>query len=77
MRFTPCACGMQYLVRLDRQPWMRLIPTRRHYFCAKCKNRQLLPRRAFVSWWLPGPPPSSSLPAPDTRAPRAQARANR
>jgi len=53
LRFTPCACGTQYLVRLDRHAWMRLVPTRRHYFCAKCKETQFVPRHAGVSWWLP------------------------
>lgn len=62
MRLTPCECGPEYLVRLNREGWMRWIPTRRHYFCAKCKERQLLPRRAFVSWWLPNAPMSSLPP---------------
>ncbi|HET8745072.1 MAG TPA: hypothetical protein VFM98_05680 [Ramlibacter sp.] len=53
LRLTPCSCGLQYLVRMNRAPWMRLVPTRRHYFCAKCKQPQFLPRRAFASWWLP------------------------
>lgn len=71
LRLTPCACGIQYLVRLNRATWMRLIPTRRHYFCAKCKTTQLLPRRAFacVSWWMP------SAPADLERADAARARA--
>ena len=56
LRLTPCHCGLQYLVRLNRAAWMRLWPTRRHYFCAKCKHRQFLPRRALVSWWLPEAP---------------------
>lgn len=55
MRFTACACGLQYFVRLKRLAWMCLVPTRRHYFCAKCRERQFLPGRALrlVSWSLP------------------------
>jgi hypothetical protein len=69
-RFTPCACGIQYLVRLDREPWMRWIPTRRHYFCAKCRQTQLLPRCAFasVSWWMPTAPSALDEPADATPA---------
>lgn len=53
LRFTACTCGMQYLVRLNADAWMKVIPTRRHYFCAKCRTRQFVPRKSLVSWWLP------------------------
>lgn len=52
LRFTSCRCGIEYLVRLRREAWMKLIPTRRHYFCAKCKDTQFTPRRD-AGWWLP------------------------
>ena len=44
MKLTPCDCGLQYLVRLDRALWMRLVPGRRHYFCVRCRCHQLLSR---------------------------------
>ena len=56
LRLTPCDCGSQYLVRLNRMAWMRIVPTRRHYFCAKCRDRQFVPRHEMVSWWLPQAP---------------------
>ena len=80
MKLTPCSCGLQYLVRLNRALWMRCIPTRRHYFCAKCKPRQLLPRSAFASWWLPSHPQAdavSSLPPIDAEPRGLQMRAQR
>jgi hypothetical protein len=66
LRFTACDCGIQYLVRIDRDAWMRAWQTRRHYYCAKCKSRQLLPRNALVSWWMPRE--SAQVPRPP-RAP--------
>jgi hypothetical protein len=53
LRFTACDCGIQYLVRIDRDAWMRVWQIRRHYYCAKCKDRQFLPRSSLVSWWMP------------------------
>ena len=70
LRITPCSCGEQYLVRLNRSTWMRFVPGRRHYFCAKCKQRQWLPRRAFASWWLPAAPEASSSMGPLEAEPR-------
>lgn len=48
VRLSKCDCPAEYLVRIDRDLWMRLFQSRRHYFCAHCKSRQFLPRRAFV-----------------------------
>jgi ribosomal protein L37AE/L43A len=53
LRFSACSCGVRFLVRIDREWWMRLMFFRRHYYCPRCKTRQLLPRKAFVSAWLP------------------------
>ena len=63
VRFEACGCGTQYLVRLNRDLWMRLFQTRRHYFCAKCKTRQFLPRSALVTWWVPRDAVRSEPPA--------------
>ena len=51
MKLSLCDCGVAYLVRLNRSLWMRFVPGRRHYFCVRCKEHQLLSRanlrRAF------------------------------
>jgi hypothetical protein len=44
MRWSCCGCDVRFLVRLDRRLWMRAVPGRRHYFCARCKAHQFLSR---------------------------------
>jgi len=44
MRWSWCGCEVRFLVRLDRRLWMRLVPGRRHYYCARCKAHQFLSR---------------------------------
>lgn len=48
MKWSWCGCDVRLLVRLTRRPWMRILRSRRHYFCAKCKERQFLSRRTLL-----------------------------
>ncbi|GAB3777581.1 hypothetical protein GCM10028796_56900 [Ramlibacter monticola] len=44
MRWSWCGCNIRFLVRLDRLPWMRLVPGRRRYYCSMCEADQFLAR---------------------------------
>jgi hypothetical protein len=48
LRLTACCCGARNLVRVDRSFWMRLVPTRRHYYCPLCRSNQFLSWRAVL-----------------------------
>lgn len=39
--FTPCKCPAHYLKRVERTPWMRLLPWLKAYQCAHCGKLQL------------------------------------
>lgn len=39
--FQSCGCTPNHLYRVERRPWMRLLPWRRLYQCANCKKLQL------------------------------------
>jgi len=39
--FQSCSCTPNHLYRIERRPWMRLLPWRRLYQCANCKKLQL------------------------------------
>jgi len=58
MRWSWCGCNVRFLVRLDRLPWMRLVPGRRRYFCAMCECDQFLSRHS-VRKALPAGMPSN------------------
>jgi hypothetical protein len=45
LKLTTCGCGTASLVRLRRSWWMRLLPNRRRYQCARCGADLLLDRR--------------------------------
>ena len=45
VKLTTCGCGMASLVRLRRSWWMRLMPNRRRYYCARCDSDLLVDRR--------------------------------
>lgn len=47
MLWTPCDCGLRFLVRLNRTFWMRLVPGRRHYYCVRCSSHELLAREGL------------------------------
>jgi hypothetical protein len=47
MLWTPCDCGLRFLVRLNRELWMRLVPGRRHYYCVRCRSHELLSREGL------------------------------
>jgi hypothetical protein len=48
LKLTACNCGARGLVRIDRAFWMRLVPTRRLYYCPACETRQFLTRSAVL-----------------------------
>lgn len=58
VKLTPCGCGARNLVRIDRSFWMRLVPTRRYYFCPVCRSNQFLSRKAVTRALLSAPPPA-------------------
>lgn len=39
--FQACDCTVDHLYRVERRPWMRLLPWLRLYQCANCKKLQL------------------------------------
>ena len=49
LRWAWCGCDVRRLVRLDRRPWMRLIPDRRLYYCGCCQAHQLLSRAGVAA----------------------------
>lgn len=43
MKLTACGCGTEYLERIERSWWMRLLfPRRRLYYCSACRTKRLL-----------------------------------
>lgn len=44
VKLNPCECGPAFLIRMNRSCWMRLIPTRRLYYCARCDMEMFLTR---------------------------------
>lgn len=44
VRLTTCDCGPDFLIRMNRSWWMRLIPERRFYYCARCDTEMFLSR---------------------------------
>lgn len=63
LRLTACTCGAHGLVRVDRALWMRLFPTRRHYYCPACRASLFLSRDA-VTRALVAPPQRPAPPRP-------------
>jgi hypothetical protein len=68
LRFTACDCGARGLVRVERSFWMRLVFTRRHYYCPSCRANLLLSRRAVLAA-LAAPPAPRELPLPTAMEP--------
>lgn len=42
MLWSRCECEVRFLVRRDPDAWMKLVPGRRPYYCARCHQNQLL-----------------------------------
>lgn len=45
MRLKTCDCGPAFLIRINGSWWMRLMTTRRLYYCARCDTELFLTRR--------------------------------
>ena len=44
LRLFSCGCGSQFLRRIHRAWWMRLLPGFGQYLCLRCDRRVLRPR---------------------------------
>jgi hypothetical protein len=47
VRLKTCDCGPAFLIRTNRSWWMRWIPSRRLYYCARCDSEMFLTREAL------------------------------
>lgn len=45
VRLKRCDCGPAFLTRMNRSWWMRLLTSRRLYYCAKCDTELFITRR--------------------------------
>lgn len=64
VKVTLCECGPAYLLRTNRSWWMRLIRSRRLYYCARCDLEMFLTRDALRSLV-----PDTTTPAPISMSP--------
>jgi len=46
LKFGPCGCGPEFLVRIERTWWMRVFTWKRLYFCTQCRRRLFMARPA-------------------------------
>jgi hypothetical protein len=44
LKLSPCECGPEFLVRIERAWWMRVFTWKRLYFCTQCRRRLLIAR---------------------------------
>jgi hypothetical protein len=61
LRLFSCGCGPQFLRRIHRAWWMRLLPGFGQYLCLRCDQRVLRPRLR-QQWFFDARPPG---PGPD------------
>lgn len=65
MRLSVCACGTEHLERIERSWWMRLLfPSRRLYWCSRCRRRQLIRKVLRMQAAPEAPLPGSREPTP-------------
>lgn len=62
VRLTTCDCGPAFLIRANRSGWMRLISSRRLYYCARCDTEMFVTRKHMVASAESGRPPLAALP---------------
>jgi hypothetical protein len=55
LKLSPCGCGAEFLVRIERSWWMRVFTWKRLYFCTQCRRRLFIarPRTAAPGATLP------------------------
>ena len=44
LKLSPCGCGPEFLVRIERSWWMRVFTWKRLYFCTQCRRRLFIAR---------------------------------